>query len=106
MHLALHLLGPPQLDLDNTPAPIDRRKTLALLAYLALNQGPHTRDFLSALLWPEYDQTKAFTNLRHTLWETQQTIGAGWIVADRETIALNADASAGRILWLDVASFE
>ena len=106
MHLALHLLGPPKLDLDNAPIPIDRRKTLALLAYLALNRGSHTRDFLSSLLWPNYDQAKAFTNLRHTLWETQQTIGEGWIVADRETIALNVDASTGRILWLDVATFE
>lgn len=105
---ALHLLGPPKLDLDNVPITVDRRKTLALLAYLAVNRGEHPRDFLSALLWPDYDQTKAFTNLRHTLWETQQAVGVGWIVAGREAIALNADSdpSTGRVIWLDTACFE
>src|SRR4030095_147039 len=91
--LALHLLGPPRLELDNSPVTIDRRKTLALLAYLAVNRGPHTRDYLSALLFPDYDQSKAFMNLRHTLWETQQAIGEGWIVADHETIGLIADSA-------------
>jgi predicted ATPase/DNA-binding SARP family transcriptional activator len=112
--LALHLLGPPRLELDNSPVSIDRRKTLALLAYLAVNRGSHTRDYLSALLFPDYDQSKAFTNLRHTLWETQQAIGEGWIVADHETIGLIAGdaehsshpAGAGRVIWLDVAQFE
>ena len=100
--LALHLLGPPKLEIDDSPITTDRRKALALLVYLALNRGRHTRDFLSALLWPEYDQSKAFTNLRHILWETQQAIGEVWIVADRETLGLNTDAN----VWLDVAHFE
>jgi predicted ATPase/DNA-binding SARP family transcriptional activator len=107
--LALHLLGPPRLEIDSSPVSIDRRKTLALLAYLAVNLGSHTRDFLSALLFPDYDQSKAFRNLRHTLWETQQAIGEGWIVADHETIGLiagGADQSTGRVMWLDVAQFE
>src|SRR5258706_5422789 len=108
--LALHLLGPPKLELDDAPIATDRRKTLALLAYLAVNGGPHTRDYLSALLFPDYDQSKAFTNLRHTLWETQQAIGEGWIVADHETIGLMAGgaghstspAGAETVIWLDV----
>ena len=87
--LALHLLGPPKLEIDGSPITADRRKVIALLAYLVLDRGRHTRDFLSALLWPEYDQAKAFTNLRHVLWETQQAIGEGWIIADRETVGLN-----------------
>jgi len=101
------------LELDNLPVTIDRRKTLALLAYLAVNRGAHTRDYLSALLFPDYDQSKAFTNLRHTLWETQQAIGEGWIVADHEAIGLIADtnrstspAGAGQVIWLDIAQFE
>jgi predicted ATPase/DNA-binding SARP family transcriptional activator len=109
--LALHLLGPSKLDLDDAPVTADRRKTLALLAYLAVNRGGHTREYLSALLWPDYDQTRAFTNLRHTLWETQQAIGEGWILADHETIGFIADSnssapSSGRVIWLDVACFE
>jgi len=39
--LALYLLGPPKVELDNAPVVIDRRKTLALLAYLAVNRWRH-----------------------------------------------------------------
>src|ERR1700752_316186 len=100
--LALHFLGSPQIYLDNELITADRRKAVALLAYLAVEGGKHTRDSLSALLWPDYDQSKAFTNLRHTLWEIQQAIGEGWIVADRETMGLNEDADVS----LDVREFE
>jgi len=100
--LALQFLGPPKLELNNAPIVADRRKVLALLAYLAVSREQHTRAFLSALLWPEYDQDKAFTNLRHILWEAQQSIGEGWITASRDTIGLNRDAE----IWLDVAHFE
>jgi predicted ATPase/DNA-binding SARP family transcriptional activator len=107
--LALHLLGPPKLEIDNSPVTVDRRKTLALLAYLAVNRGGHTRDFLSGMLWPGYDQERAFSNLRHILWETQQSIGEGWMLANRETvgfIAAGVDRGSGRNIWLDVAQFE
>jgi predicted ATPase/DNA-binding SARP family transcriptional activator len=90
------------LELNHTPIVIDRRKVLALLAYLAVHREPYPRQYLSDLLWPQYDQEKAFTNLRHTLWETQQAIGVGWIIAGRETLGLNKDAD----IWLDVARFE
>jgi predicted ATPase/DNA-binding SARP family transcriptional activator len=100
--LALHFLGSPQIHLDHEPVSADRRKAVALVAYLAVEGGPHTRDSMSALLWPDYEQSKAFTNLRHTLWEVQQAIGEGWIVADRETVRLNADAD----ISLDIHRFE
>lgn len=110
--LALHFLGTPRLELDNSPITADRRKTLALLAYLAVNHWGHHRDHISALLWPDYDQTKAFTNLRHILWEVQRAIGEGWIVAGRDTIGLIAEGAdhssppSGRVIWLDVARFK
>jgi len=100
--LALYLLGPPQLFLDNEPIPVERRKAVALLAYLAIERGQHGRESLSALLWPDYDQPKAFTNLRHTLWEIQQSIGEGWLITTREKIGLNKDID----VWLDVGQFE
>lgn len=100
--LGLHFLGPPQIYLNHESVSADRRKATALLAYLAVNSGRQTRDSLSALFWPDYDQSKAFTNLRHTLWEVQQTIGEGWIVADRESIELNPEAD----ISLDVRQFE
>lgn len=100
--LALHFLGTPQLFLDNNSVTTKRRKAVALLAYLAVERRQHTRETLSALLWPDYEQSKAFTNLRHTLWEIKQSIGQGWLDADRDKIGLNNDAN----IWLDVAQFK
>ena len=100
--LSLYFLGPPQLCLNNERVTVNRRKALALLAYLAVSGSPQTRDSLSALFWPDYNQSRAFTNLRHTLWEVQQAIGEGWIVAERETIALNPDAE----IDVDVGQFD
>ena len=100
--LALYFLGSPQIYLDDALVTAERRKAVALLAYLAVEGGRHTRDSLSALFWPDYDQSKAFANLRHTLWEVQQAVGEGWLLAERETVGLNADAD----IALDTQQFE
>jgi predicted ATPase/DNA-binding SARP family transcriptional activator len=100
--LALQFLGAPRLSLNNSPIPVERRKAVALLAYLAVNRGMHSREILSALLWPDYEQSKAFTNLRHTLWEIQQTVGEDWLDTSRDKIGLNPQAD----IWLDVDHFK
>lgn len=105
--LVLQFLGLPQLHLDDQPIATDRRKAIALLAYLAANDLDHgfqqyAREVLSALLWPDYDQSKAFSNLRRTIWEIHQAIGEGWLIAERETVRLNAKAA----IDLDVAHFQ
>lgn len=101
--LFLQLLGPPQLLLNDTLIIPNRRTVIALLAYLAVNQSQRfTREFLSSLLWPEQAQDKAFTNLRHTLWEIHRSIGADWLVAERETIRLNPEAC----ISLDIIQFQ
>jgi predicted ATPase/DNA-binding SARP family transcriptional activator len=99
--LALYLLGPPRVELDGEPIHIARRKAVALLAYLALTGGSHSRDSLATLLWPEYDQSSARANLRRALSLLNRTLGEGQLTADRETASLNPDAG----LWLDVDQF-
>ena len=105
--LVLEFLGSPQVHLDGQPVATDRRKAIALLAYLTANDaGGHpqrySRESLSALLWPDYEQSKAFTNLRRTIWEIHQALGEGWLIADRESLCWNEEAD----LDLDVACFE
>ena len=100
-NLALHFLGSPQVNLDNTPITLQRRKSLALLAYLTVESGKHQRDILSNLFWPDYEQSKAYKNLRQTLWEIQRATGEGWIDADRDQVGLNE----GVDIWLDVNQF-
>ena len=42
-------------------------KSLALLAYLSLEPGPHSRDKLATLLWGDYPDAKAKMSLRQAL---------------------------------------
>ena len=106
MRLAIQLLGAPLFQLDDVPVAARRRAVAALLAYLAVNDIDHpnqryTRESLAALLWTDYDASKALTNLRHTLWEVAQFIGEGWVSAQHESVYLIPGAN----LTLDVAEF-
>jgi DNA-binding SARP family transcriptional activator len=53
--LALYLLGPPRIEREGVAIKLDRRKAIALLAYLAVTGRSHRRDSLVNLLWPDYD---------------------------------------------------
>src|SRR5512143_2667156 len=106
MRLVLRFLGLPQIYLDDNPIATDRRKAIALLAYLAVNNIEHrrqkySRESLSALFWPDYEQAKAFSNLRRTIWEVNQALGEGWLIAERESVQLNEEAD----IDLDMARF-
>lgn len=106
MHLAIQLIGAPQVQLDHIPVTASRRAVVALLAYLAVRDREHSnqrhsREALAALLWTDYEQAKALSNLRHTLWEVTQFIGEGWVITEHETIFLNPRAD----LTLDVSLF-
>ncbi|MBV7337828.1 hypothetical protein KFU94_58300 [Chloroflexi bacterium TSY] len=107
--LKLQLLGPPRLTRDGTRVDIGRRKAVALLAYLATTGQIHGRDSLAALFWPEYDQTRARTDLRRMLSVLNRALGEGWFETDRETICMvrgaNSRICSGHALWLDVAEF-
>ena len=99
--LALHLFGTPRVALDGVPTPIQRRKALALLAYLAVTQQPHSRETLSTLFWPESDHTHARMSLRRHLSELNGALGMGRVVADRASVVFPHDSDA----WVDVARF-
>ncbi|UCG24092.1 MAG: hypothetical protein JSW55_18520 [Chloroflexota bacterium] len=87
----LLLLGDVQLVVDDRPVEINSRKGLALLAYLGVSDQHHDRESLAALLWPEFNQTRARANLRRTLWVLNQTPLADFVDAGPESINLRAD---------------
>jgi DNA-binding SARP family transcriptional activator len=62
-------------------------KPLALLAYLALEPGPHSRDELTALLWGEYPEEKAKASLRQALTHLREALPAALRV-DRTSVSL------------------
>jgi serine/threonine-protein kinase len=62
---------------------ITQPKRLALLLYLALAEpaGPHSRESLMALLWPEGDDESTRHSLRNTIYGLRQALGEGAIVS-------------------------
>jgi len=58
--LSLRLLGEIELVRDGKPLALPQsKKTRALLAYLALNRGPHRRERLCEMLWEIPDDPRA-----------------------------------------------
>src|SRR6476661_7846477 len=86
--LELSWLGRPVIRRDGQPASLATRKALALLAYLSLAPGPQPREALAALFWPEHDSPHALGNLRRALGALRDCLGAAWLEATNETVAL------------------
>ena len=99
--LVLHFLGSPRVRIDGVAVQIERRKALALLAYLAVTAQRHSRDELSELLYGRQDRKRARANLRHTLSILRRAIGGDRLGADRLGVWLHR----GKELWIDVAEF-
>jgi DNA-binding SARP family transcriptional activator len=76
-HLSLSLLGPFQVALDGRPVTDFKSvKVRALLAYLAVEADrPHSRDVLAGLLWPDWPDREALSNLRYALSDLRRVIG-------------------------------
>ena len=72
LHFAL--LGPPQVYQDGRLLVFPSHKALALLLYLAVEQGSHSRKTLSELFWPESDAAHARSALRTTVVELRDVL--------------------------------
>lgn len=65
--IELRLLGSPELLVSGRAVAVERRKALALLAYLAVEGGEHPRDALAVLLAPDDPPASARAGLRRAL---------------------------------------
>ncbi|MEM7115366.1 MAG: protein kinase [Chloroflexota bacterium] len=101
MLLNIYLLGTPRFVSNGRSIPIQRRKIIALLAYLAQTNNPHSRESLATLLWPEHNQSAALKNLRRELSRLKKSVADELIIADRLHIGLNPEHLA-----TDVRQFE
>src|SRR5438876_12071323 len=83
---------------------LSQPRRLALLAYLAAAtpRGPHRRDTLLALFWPELDQEHARAALRQSLHVLRSALGAD-VVVTRGDDDIGLDSA---LLWTDVAAFD
>jgi DNA-binding SARP family transcriptional activator len=121
--LTIRLFGYPQFLIDNVPIKVERRKTLALAIYLAVETGLKRsanpgrwqaingsgqkayqcigRETLSALFWPDYPAEKAGSYLRQALWDFSKAAGEEWLIKDSQAVGFNLDAPVG----IDVNTF-
>ena len=99
--LQIHLFGAPLIKVDHVPVETGRRKAIALLAYLAVTNRPHTRDALATLLWSDYTEVNARAALRGVLNSLKAALGDTWLQSEREMIALRQDEYS----WVDVSEF-
>jgi len=107
--LSIRVLGPFQVSLDDEPVSgFASDKVRALLAYLVLSpEHPHRRETLAGLLWPEFPERSARTNLRNALANLRHVIGDStaappFLQSTRQTIQFNSQSD----YWLDADSFE
>ena len=107
--LHLLLLGPPEVRVGTKPLTLPTRKSLALLIYLALEEGLQPREHLAALLWPESSPDRSRASLRSTLNRLQSSLGqaggqalASLISIDNSALTLRSNPS----LDLDLRSVE
>jgi DNA-binding SARP family transcriptional activator len=72
--LSLKLLGTPEVRHDGRVLTFPTRKALALLTYLAVEGGTHSREKIIALFWPESDSAHGRAVLRRTLVHLRHTL--------------------------------
>jgi len=75
--VVLTLLGPPSVTLTDggTIVPQPGAKVLALLTYLVLEEGVHSREELAGLLWGESPEPEARASLRQALKQLRDGLG-------------------------------
>ncbi len=73
--LNLALLGTPEVRHAGQALTFRTRKALALLIYLVVKGGKHSREKLTVLFWPESDEEQSRATLRSTLVYVRKTLG-------------------------------
>jgi DNA-binding SARP family transcriptional activator/tetratricopeptide (TPR) repeat protein len=106
--LGLEFLGGFRVTLDGAPiTTFESAKVRALLAYLATeSQRSHPRESLATLIWPDWPDSAALSNLRYALSDLRKVIGdrtaePPYLLISREAIQFNSESDH----WLDVAEF-
>ncbi len=99
--VAVRLFGAPVIERGGRPVPVDTRKAIALLAYLAFMSRPAARDELTTLLWPDSDHVRGRAALRRTMSALSTALGGSGLITDGDSVALDRND-----LWLDLDDFQ
>src|SRR5713101_6005144 len=107
--LHLSLLGVPVVKHDERTLTFSTRKALALLIYLAVEGGTHTRKTLSESFWPELDAEHGRAALRATLLELRKFLERCHAPGERVHLLIERDTlgiEQGSSLILDLRLVE
>ena len=102
--LRLAVFGPPEVFHDEKRLSFALRKAEALLLYLAVEGGMHSRSQLSALLWPDSEPSTARNALRNSLTLLRSLLadasvaGHSHLLQEHEMLGLNPQAPLERDL--------
>src|SRR5579864_9018820 len=89
--LHLSLLGEPAVKHGEHALTFSTRKALALLIYLAVEGGTHTRKTLSESFWPELDAEHGRAALRATLLELRKLLERSHGPSERAHLLVERD---------------
>jgi DNA-binding SARP family transcriptional activator/predicted ATPase len=108
VRLSLRLLGPFTVKLDGHDVTGFRSdKVRALLSYLAVEaHRPWTRANLATLLWPDFSEKDAQSNLRNAISNLREVTGdrhrePPFLLVSNDRLQYNSESST----WLDVENF-
>lgn len=81
VELRFRLLGYPRVELQGRELRLGRKKSLALLCYLAGTGRPLARERAAGLLWPEFAPEKARASVRLAVLDAESAAGGGLFAA-------------------------
>src|ERR1700704_3694406 len=86
----LSLLGGFELTGPDGVVELPSKKLAGLLAYLACNPRPQSREKLTTLQWVSHFEAQAKQNLRQALFRLRKVLGQNALESDSEFVSLNA----------------
>ncbi len=99
--LSVQLIGTPVVRLGATTLHFQRRRTLALFAFLVITNRPHLREALATLLAGDADPKAARHALRNALAELRELLGPSLLIS-RQSVAFHPTQP----LHLDTAALQ
>lgn len=95
--LQIAVLGQPDIRYNNVPLALGTRKALALVIYLVVEGGKHSRTQLSELFWPDSDAQHGHMSLRSIIRDLRSALrcdspsGFQHLIVDRKVITIDTN---------------
>lgn len=96
---SIYLFGKPRITSGEKEIHISRKKSLGLLAFIAVSENRISRSRLCGILWPDKDESHARSALRTALFSLNSEFEESIIQSDEDYFFINES------IWVDVIFF-